>query len=66
MSIRIAGEMVKQAEGNMRRRYRRALAREELYLRKLVTNRTAGGVMQGDIEGAFHRLRSALSTGAAK
>lgn len=35
--------------------------REEKYLHKLLRSRTAGGVMQGDIEGAFHRLRSALT-----
>lgn len=38
----------------------RAITREEKYLQKLLRSRTAGGVMAGDIEGAFHRLREAL------
>lgn len=41
----------------------KAVNREEKYLRKLVTSRTAGGVMRGDLEGAFGRLRAALSQG---
>ena len=39
----------------------KAINREEKYLRKLMRSRTAGGVMAGDIEGAFHRLRTALA-----
>lgn len=42
----------------------KAIAREERYLRKLVTSRSAGGVMHGDIEGAFGRLRAALNSRA--
>ncbi|HEX7934304.1 MAG TPA: hypothetical protein VF573_14680 [Paraburkholderia sp.] len=38
----------------------KAINREEKYLNKLLRSKTAGGVMAGDIEGAFHRLRSAL------
>lgn len=39
----------------------RAINREEKYLMKLLRSRNAGGVMAGDIEGAFHRLREALT-----
>jgi len=38
----------------------KAINREEKYLYKLLRSKSAGGVMAGDIEGAFHRLRSAL------
>lgn len=38
----------------------KAIDREEKYLNKLLRSKTAGGVMAGDIEGAFHRLRTAL------
>ena len=38
----------------------RAINREEKYLYKLLRSKSAGGVMAGDIEGAFHRLRTAL------
>lgn len=40
-----------------------ALTVEEAYLKKLVYSENAGGVMQGDIEGAFSRLRTAMNGG---
>lgn len=39
---------------------RKAIDREEKYLFKVLRARNTGGIMGGDIEGAFHRLRSAL------
>lgn len=39
---------------------RKAIAREEKYLMKVLRARNTGGVMAGDIEGAFHRLQGAL------
>lgn len=38
----------------------KAINREEKYLQKLRRRRTVGPIMQGDIEGAFHRMRVAL------
>jgi hypothetical protein len=58
MSIQIAGDLVRLAERQMRARFLRLLTREEKYLRKLVHSKSAGGVMQGDLEGAFSRIRS--------
>lgn len=39
---------------------RKAIKREEKYLLKVLRAKNTGGVMAGDIEGAFARLRSAL------
>lgn len=39
---------------------RKAINREEKYLLRTLRSRSAGGVMAGDIEGAFHRLHTAL------
>lgn len=41
-----------------------ALDREEKYLIDTVHDEDVGGVMQGDVEGAFHRIRSVLSAPA--
>ena len=38
------------------------LAQEEKYLIDTMYDEDVGGVMQGDIEGAFHRIRSALAS----
>jgi hypothetical protein len=38
-----------------------AIEREEKYLHSLIDDEAVGSVMHGDIEGAFHRLNSALS-----
>jgi len=39
----------------------RAISREEKYLQKVLRAKNTGGVMAGDIEGAFHRIREALA-----
>lgn len=39
---------------------RKTIDREEKYLFKVLRAKNTGGVMAGDIEGAFHRLRTAL------
>lgn len=54
-------ELIRDIEKAERARFRRALAREEKYLRSLIDSRTAGGIMRGDLEGAFHRIRSRLA-----
>lgn len=38
----------------------KAIDREEKYLQKMLRSKTTGGIMAGDVEGAFHRLRTAL------
>lgn len=42
------------------RKAEKAITREEKYLYKLLRAKNTGGIMAGDIEGAFIRLRSAL------
>jgi hypothetical protein len=54
-------DLIRDVEKAARARFRRALSREEKYLRSLVGSTTAGGVMRGDLEGAFHRMRTAIS-----
>ncbi len=39
---------------------RKAASKEEKYLLRLLHSKSNGPVMQGDIEGAFHRIREAL------
>jgi len=39
---------------------RKAIQREEKYMFRLLRARHTGGIMAGDIEGAFHRLLTAL------
>lgn len=55
------GDLIRDVEKNERARFRRALAREEKYLRMLITSKSAGGIMRGDLEGAFHRIRSKIA-----
>lgn len=38
----------------------KAIDREEKYLRRTLRSKNAGGIMAGDIEGAFHGLRESL------
>lgn len=60
MSIRIAGELVRAAETSQRARFLRLLSREEKYLHKTIDAPNTGGIMHGDLEGAFSRIRSSL------
>lgn len=60
------GDLIRDIEKAERARFRRALAREEKYLRSLITSRTAGGIMRGDLEGAFGRIRSRITPGRPK
>lgn len=45
---------------------RKAVAREEKYLMKVLRARNTGGVMAGDIEGAFSRIRTDFDKRSAK
>ncbi len=54
-------ELMRSVEHTERARFRRALVREEKYLRSLIGSKTAGGIMRGDLEGAFHRMRRSIS-----
>lgn len=40
---------------------RKAASKEEKYLLRLLRSKSSGPVMQGDIEGAFNRIREALN-----
>lgn len=54
-------DLIRDIEKRERARFRRQLAREEKYLRKLINSKSAGGIMRGDLEGAFHRMRSGIA-----
>jgi hypothetical protein len=60
MSITISGDMIRLTERQERARFRRLLNREEKYLRKLIYSKSAGGIMGGDLEGAFSRIRTGI------
>ena len=55
------GELIRSIEKAERARFRRVLAREEKYLQSLIGSKIAGGIMRGDLEGAFHRIRSKIA-----
>lgn len=56
------GDLIRDIERRERSRFRRALAREEKYLNLLIRkHKETGGIMRGDLEGAFHRIRASVS-----
>lgn len=57
----MAAEAAWQITAPYRVRVSRALNREEKYLRGLIGNPNTGEIMRGDLEGAFHRIRTVMS-----
>lgn len=55
-----AREAILALQADRERALEEALDREEKYLIDTVHDEDVGGVMQGDVEGAFHRIRASL------
>lgn len=56
------GELIRDIEKAERARFRRALTVEEKYLNLLIREKKeTGGIMRGDLEGAFRRIRSKIA-----